>query len=107
MSRRRAQPVKSYDPNALPLVRPFSLYLDKELNLLHSDRACPEAKIAVKYNYLVEIPIRTKNDAKEADRNHKACPRCEAVDQKKKKADQRAHRKNWGRKARAKGLDFS
>lgn len=51
-------------------------YVDPELHLVHTERNCPEAKMAVKYCYIYSVTVRNVEDAQELDDIAKPCIRC-------------------------------
>lgn len=52
------------------------VYRDTELNILHSNRDCPMAKIAVKYGFLVNVTGTVHLNEKAQGFGWKACPKC-------------------------------
>ena len=69
------------------LARTWYLHLDPELRIIHSERSCPDAKVAVKYSYITSVTLATIDDARKLDQLGKACDRCkrrEAVKRKSK-----------------------
>lgn len=52
------------------------VYRDTELNVLHSKRDCPMAKMAMKYHYLVNVTGTDHLSSKAQGLGWKACPKC-------------------------------
>lgn len=71
------------------LRKPLHLYLDMELNVLHSDLHCPGMKFPVKYQYYRSIVVHQLSEAEALDRRYGACDRCKKMEAKKRSPERK------------------
>jgi hypothetical protein len=55
---------------------PFTVYLDRELHVMHSDSGCPGLNMPRKYGYMLVVNVGTIQEARDLDGRYKPCDRC-------------------------------